>query len=239
MYETESETVIKNYFTKVKAILPTNIDQKYTIIKAAMGENFAVDGKLGSGKTYTILNIIADFITKGKKILYVNQDLDNVWDLEKNLRFLDLEHYVLNLTKSLRDINVPKMSLPQLSNTDFKLEDLEIITRFEQGLDEKINGFSIRYILETLSTLRNSDEMLTPIEIEENLQKYEVLSLYSDLKKVEEAILITGKYDDNIWKKLNISHNNITEDEIKDRAINLNDKHIVLVEEIKKTSNKT
>ena len=27
-------------------------------------------GVTGSGKTYTILNIIADFIAKGKKILY-------------------------------------------------------------------------------------------------------------------------------------------------------------------------
>lgn len=233
MYETESETVIKNYFTKVKSILPTNIDQKYTILKASMGENFAVDGKLGAGKTYTILNIIADFIAKGKKILYVNQDLDNVWDLEKNLRFLDLEHYVVNLTKSLRDINVPKMNLPQFSNTDFKLEDLEIITRFEKGLDEKTNGFSVRYMLETLSILRNSEEMLIPIEIEENLQKYEVDKLYNDLRKVEESILITGKYTDNIWKRLNISHNNITKEEIIDRAINLNKIHFILIEEIK------
>ena len=84
------------------------MDQKYVILKSLHGDNFTVDGRLGSGKTYTILNIIVDAIFKGKKILYVDQDLDNVWDLEKNLKFVGLDSYIYNLTKSLREIEVPK-----------------------------------------------------------------------------------------------------------------------------------
>ena len=101
VYEVSSEEVIKDYFKEVRAILPTNMDQKYVILKALHGDSFTVDGRLGSGKTYTILNIIVDAIFKGKKVLYVDQDLDNVWDLEKNLKFLGLDSYIYNLTKSL------------------------------------------------------------------------------------------------------------------------------------------
>lgn len=238
MYESSSEEIIKSYFTNVNAILPTNIEQKYAILKATSGDNFAIDGRLGAGKTYTILNIIADFLSKGKTVLYVNQDLDNVWDLEKNLKFLDLEHYVYNLTKSLRDITVPKMELPELYNSDFKPDDLDIITRFEKGLDEKINGYTIRTLLEKLAELRNSDKELIPIDIEENLQKYEIEELYEALIKVESAIKVVGVYKDNIWKKLNISHNNITPKEIEDRAKNLYTKHIELVSLIRKFCHK-
>ena len=106
IYETSSEEINKKYFSTIHAILPTNIDQKYAILKAAQGDSFAVDGRLGSGKTYTILNIIADGIKKNKKILYVNQDLDNIWDVEKNLRLLELGQYAYNVIENNKDENV-------------------------------------------------------------------------------------------------------------------------------------
>lgn len=232
MYESSSQEIIKTYFDTINAILPTNIEQKYAILKAAAGNNFAIDGRLGSGKTYTILNIIADCISKGKQVLYVNQDLDNVWDLEKNLKFLDLDHYVYNLTKSLRDINVPKMELPTILNQEFTDEDLNVVTKFEKGLDEKINGFTIRSLLEKLAELRNGGELLKPIDIEQNLQKHEIIKLYNDLIEIEKAIKVIGIYEENIWKKLYTSHNNITQKEIVDRAKNLYEKHTKLVSEI-------
>lgn len=221
IYETSSDEIIKQYFKKVNSILPTNIDQKYVILKASQGDTFAVDGRLGSGKTYTILNILADAIKKNKKVLYVNQDLDNVWDVEKNLRFLELGQYVYNLTKSLREITVPTVSLPPLSNQDFKLDEIDEIMRFEKGLDEKVNGFSIRYILENLTVLRYTYSDLIPIELEENLQKYEVDYIYKSLKEVEEGLKIIGLYRNNIWRKLSISHNNFTVDEVISRTTQL------------------
>ena len=48
------------------------------VAKAVNGEKFIVNGKLGSGKTYTALNIIADRLAKNKRILYINQDIDSI-----------------------------------------------------------------------------------------------------------------------------------------------------------------
>ena len=233
IYETSSEEIIKKYFNTIHAILPTNIDQKYVILKADQGDTFAVDGRLGSGKTYTILNIIANAIKKNKKILYVNQDLDNVWDVEKNLRFLELGQYVYNLTKGLREINVPTVGLPPLSDQEFKIDDLEEISRFEKGLDEKVNGFTVRYILENLAILKNTYDDLIYIDIEEPLQKHEVDYLYNALKKVEEGLKEIGIYQNNIWKKLSISHNNFTVDEVIGRTTQLYELNDELAEKVK------
>lgn len=232
IYETTSEEINKKYFSTVHAILPTNIDQKYAILKASQGDSFAVDGRLGSGKTYTILNIIADGIKKNKKILYVNQDLDNIWDVEKNLRLLELGQYAYNLTKSLREITVTSVDLPDLSEPDFKLEDLEELARFEKGLDEKINGFSVRYILENLALLNNKHDNLVSIDILANLQKHEVDYVYNALKNVEEGLKVVGIYKDNIWKKLSISHNNFTVDEVISRTTHLCELNLELSEKV-------
>ena len=61
------KTIVQRFFKNIYSILPTNFDQKYVLIKANEGDNFAVDGRLGSGKTYTIINLIADQVRKGKK----------------------------------------------------------------------------------------------------------------------------------------------------------------------------
>ncbi len=233
VYEVSSEDVIREYFKEVRAILPTNMDQKYVILKALHGDNFTVDGRLGSGKTYTILNIIVDGIFKGKKILYVDQDLDNVWDLEKNLKFVGLDSYIYNLTKSLREIEVPKMSLPAPTDVEFTEEDIKTLNNFENELDSKEHGFPIRYILETLAVLNNTPHSFIPLKVEKLIQKYEAFDLYDDLKKVEKAFDIVVNYEKNLWKNLNISHNNFTINEIKDRTNRIYNIHIKLNQEVK------
>ena len=62
IYDRKPEVIMKEYYNKINAVLPTNISQKEAILKAAIGENFIINGKLGSGKTYTAINIICDQI---------------------------------------------------------------------------------------------------------------------------------------------------------------------------------
>lgn len=228
IYETPSKDIINEYFKEVKAILPTNMDQKYVILKTIHGDNFTVDGRLGSGKTYSILNIIADGIYKNKKILYVDQDLDNVWDLEKNLKFLGLDSHVYNLTKSLREIEVPKITLPSITDIELSEEEKEKIFQYENTIDERFYGFNFRYIMETLAVLKNTQHQFLDMDVERIIQRYEALDLCDNLKKVENHFKIIKNYDQNIWRNLNISHNNFTINEIKERAERIYDIHISL-----------
>ncbi|MGM9898975.1 MAG: hypothetical protein ACI32E_00170 [Bacilli bacterium] len=218
IYETTNTQIMQQYFDNIYSVLPTNIDQKYAILKVSQGENLAIDGRLGTGKTYTIINILADAIRKDKKVLYVNQDLDNIWDVEKNLKFLGLGQYIYNLTKNLRDIDVPQMSLPQLHNVTLAPEEINMLIEYENVFDERINGETIAKILEDYATIKNSNIELKPVVVETDLQKHEINNLYNCLKKVEKSFDVIENYSNNIWRKLNISHNNYIVSEIIERT---------------------
>ena len=71
IYSKKPEEIHKEFFQKAKAILPTNIYQKHAILKAINGEKFVINGKLGSGKSYTALNIIAEEFYMLIKILII------------------------------------------------------------------------------------------------------------------------------------------------------------------------
>jgi len=214
LYETTDLEITKVYFEKTHSILPTNIDQKYIILKAMQGESFGVDGRLGSGKTHTILNIIANAIRDNKKVLYVNQDLDNILDVEKNFKCLGLDNFIFNLSKSIREVDVPTMAELSTKNLSFTQDELKLISDFQEELDERIDGYVVRYILEKLAIIENSHLELIDINIEKNLEKYEVEMVYSELLKTEAAFKVVENYEANIWKNLSIAHNNITVSEI-------------------------
>ncbi len=121
LYEKEStpNVLIKRYFNEVNAVLPTNMEQKYALLNASMGKSFVVDGKLGSGKSYTAINMIVDALTKNKKVLYVNQDIDNLFEIKKNLTVLKLDAYTYNFAKNVKSIKIPNLTFPNYENPDF------------------------------------------------------------------------------------------------------------------------
>lgn len=121
LYEKEStpNVLIKKYFNEVNAVLPTNIEQKYALLNATNGKSFIVNGKLGSGKSYTAINMIVDALSKNKKILYVNQDIDNLFEIKKNLAVLKLDVYTYNFAKNIKTIKIPPLSFPSFENPTF------------------------------------------------------------------------------------------------------------------------
>lgn len=217
-YEVSDVDIVKSYFENAYSILPTNIDQKYIMLKVLAGDSFCVDGRLGSGKTHTILNIMANAIKNNQCILYINQDLDNILDVEKNLKYLGFEKNIYNLTKSILEIDIPEMENLEIRDVKFNPQDLIKIQMFQEGLDERINGYEIRKILEKLAVIKNLHLNLIDIPIHMSLEKYEIELLYKDLKKTEQSLKIIENYDQNIWKQLNITHNNITTAEIIEKT---------------------
>lgn len=121
LYDKEStpNVLIKKYFNEVNAVLPTNIEQKYALLNASNGKSFIVNGKLGSGKSYTAINMIVDALSKNKKILYVNQDIDNLFEIKKNLAVLKLDVYTYNFAKNIKTVKIPPLSFPNYENPNF------------------------------------------------------------------------------------------------------------------------
>ena len=82
IYETNSFEVMKKFYTSdFKSTTPLNIEQKYIINKVLQKENFVVNGKLGSGKTTTIVNVLLDCL-EWQKGSYINNDLHNIESIQ-------------------------------------------------------------------------------------------------------------------------------------------------------------
>lgn len=219
------QTIFNRYYNEVKAIFPTNTIQKYVILKASEGEKFSVNGRLGSGKTYTILNIIADQIRKDKKILYVNQDADNIYDIEKNFTYLGLKPYTYNLTKNLREIVKQDFVLEDVDTSGVSENIINDIFELPNTLKKRMHGFKIANIYEYLAILKQRYKDIYEIPLETVLESHEAISIYEDLIQIEEALSKIDLYANNIWHKLQVSHNNLTSNDILSRIQTWNTTH--------------
>lgn len=238
IFEMTEKTIVQRFFKNIYSILPTNFDQKYVLIKANEGDNFAVDGRLGSGKTYTIINLIADQVRKGKKILYLNQDLDNISSLENKLIELGIGKvcYQLSKTNKKIDNSVPIV----LKNETNELNDSSTNDLFRYiGQSQKtIHGFSIQKIFEELAVLKRENPKISTIKLETVLERHEVKLIYDELVSIEDSLKVIDLYANNIWHRLHTSYNNITKVDIINRVEELSEINLDLHERVKKFCNK-
>lgn len=202
IYESKEINLYNDYFTKVKAILPANLHQKHAILRAHNGESFAVDGKLGSGKTYTAINIIADAISSDKKILYVNQDLDNVWEIEKNMKYFGLDNLVVNLTTKTSNIEVEPVILPTDISNNFDFEPIKFFDKLEEARHKRIGGFTFDYLIENQAILKRIYPDIKEIDLEVRLERYEYGHVKQLLKTIEEKLKVINNFNDNVWRGL-------------------------------------
>lgn len=216
--ENNHSDIIKTYFKQFKGILPTNTLQKYVCLKAQAGNNFCVDGRLGTGKTHTIINIMGDALTRGKKVLYINQDLDQTWYVEKKLRELGLGAYLKSLTYNKKEEIVYQKKTSLKPSNISQNQVIDNIDEWTISLEQKIHGFSGNYIFETLTNLKNNNPKLSTIDIEQDLEKHEVMHIYETLQKIEKKLSTITPFEDNLWKNLQISSNNILIEDLIDRT---------------------
>lgn len=216
IFEINDIELIKKYFKNVHAIKPSNIEQKYVILKAHNGENIVIDGKLGAGKSSTALNIIADKIYDGKKVLYVNQDLDNISDFRRYIKYLGFEQYAYDLTKNVWNLDDLK-PLDVVSHDKFDESVIDEIAAYRDTYHRKFHGYPYSYILEKLAT-RKSMGLEDKIYLETNLDREEVEYIYKTLKEVEVCLSNVDPLPNNVWARLQSGQNSLTPTDIKNHT---------------------
>lgn len=80
-----------------KIVLDADSSQYLSLVKAASGQNIAIEGPPGSGKSQTIVNLIANSINSGKKVLFVAQKGTALDVVLSRLTSLNLNSLVLPL----------------------------------------------------------------------------------------------------------------------------------------------
>ncbi len=203
--ETNDIELLNQYFKNTHGILTSNIEQKYITLKAHNGESFVVNGKLGSGKTHTIINIIGDFLYNNKKVLYVNHDLDNINDFRRKIKFFGLSGYLHDLTKNVINID-DESELEVKKYGKFDFNTISAISAYRNLYDQKFHGFPYSYILEKIA-IRKARNIKDIVTLEDNLDREEVEYIYKALKQIEHELQFIDPLPDNVWGSLLSSKN--------------------------------
>ena len=80
-----------------KIVVDADSSQYLSLVKAASGQNMALEGPPGSGKSQTIVNMIANAISQNKKILFVAQKGTALEVVLSRLTVLNLDTLILPL----------------------------------------------------------------------------------------------------------------------------------------------
>lgn len=202
IYEKPGVEVLRDFFTNFKPVTPTNIYQKSALLKINNGESFLIDGPLGTGKTHTIINAIANAIFKHKKVLYVSQDTTHVSEVEKLLKQVFLTPFAYNLCRNYVYNDDEETIVPNIREEKIGIETITPISEYEQALYSSIHGCTYSEIITSLAIIKNLHPEIEKIPIEVNLEKYEINDIYQSLKEIEKILEIIEPLDINVWSKI-------------------------------------
>jgi predicted DNA-binding WGR domain protein/DNA polymerase III delta prime subunit len=173
-------------------VITADPTQTRAILQSRAGYSYIIQGPPGTGKSQTITNLIADFVARGKSILFVCEKraaLDVVYHRLKQVGLEELccyihdsqgdkRDFIRNLRTTYEDFTRNKMDLAQMKSKRQTLLDrmnsqLDLIREFHQTslLEGKDTGIETRALIERLIVLREELVALRPEE-EEQLPSY-------------------------------------------------------------------
>ncbi len=83
--------------TEIATVLSADSSQLEAVLRAREGESFWIHGPPGTGKSQTIVNIIADALARGKSVLFVSEKRAALEVVLRRLREVHLEPFCLDL----------------------------------------------------------------------------------------------------------------------------------------------
>jgi DNA polymerase III delta prime subunit len=149
--------------------------QTSAILKSRAGYSYIIQGPPGTGKSQTITNLIADFVARGKSILFVCEKraaLDVVYHRLKQVGLEELccyihdsqgdkREFIKNLKATYEDFVENKLDLPALKDRRESLlrdmnRHLELLREFHDTClsEETSTGLTVRDLIELIITLR-------------------------------------------------------------------------------------
>ncbi len=166
-------------------VVPCDPTQAQSIAQAQTGESYIIQGPPGTGKSQTITNLIADFVARGKRVLFVcekraaidvvylrlkQQGLDDLCSLihdsqaDKKSFVMDLKATYEGLLKDDDSHDADKQRQQQITAVERELQPLEA---FHQAMREKTEdtGIPVRQLLQRVVEL-NQKTQLTDLEKE-------------------------------------------------------------------------
>lgn len=190
-------------------VVTADATQTAAVALARVGDSYIIQGPPGTGKSQTITNLIADYVARGKRVLFVcekraaidvvfhrlrQQGLDELCCMIHDSQ-ADKKAFVLNLKQTYEQWLATEDGLDELqrqrSNTvDALLQDVAALQRFDtamRGIPER-TGTRLRSLLHRLVSLRAHQADLPPREAEA-LPAYEAWLAHGGLAERLQQVL--------------------------------------------------
>ena len=124
-------------------VLDSDSSQFLALLKVASGENVALEGPPGSGKSQTIVNAIANTLHAGKRVLFVAQKMTALEVVHARLQALGLHDFVLPMVGSKSDTESFYETLERRlgSNAQQQTKQLDTLRTQLQQQKEEISSY--------------------------------------------------------------------------------------------------
>lgn len=209
-----------------RLVLDADSSQFLALMKAAGGQNMAIEGPPGSGKSQTIVNLIANAIGSGKRVLFVAQKGTALQVVLSRLQHLGLDSLVLPLMgkkadsqefyealgarvelEGYRSRHKPPIAKADLQRKRYELNShVDILKAVPVGTQltvHQVLGLSAKYqekIGELPDYLQQSDFSVSTLNIPVDADLFfEVNSWGESWSKQLEEVQLS---DDTLWSKL-------------------------------------
>ncbi|MGN6553594.1 MAG: DUF4011 domain-containing protein, partial [Verrucomicrobiota bacterium] len=182
-------------------VISCDATQASAIARARTGASYIIQGPPGTGKSQTITNLIADYVARGKRVLFVCEKRAAIDVVFHRLRQQGLDELCCLIHDSQTDKKAFIQNLKQtyekfLSQTDLDPEaaslraktlkameqDLAALRRFSDVMREthEHTGIAVRTLLHRLVELRGRASDLPP-EVEDLLPEYPLWQQHGDV----------------------------------------------------------
>ena len=195
-------------------VLDADSSQQLCIQYALRGQSFVIQGPPGTGKSQTIANIVAEFISRGKKVLFVSEKMAALEVVYKRLKEVGLSDFCLELhshkankrevvselDRCLEEIPVPQKSL---ADSEFwKISRLrKYLNNYVKALHKKYEPikWSAYEIIGKLSKLQEFPYI--PVEFDtEGLTSEGFLRIEDFIKRLKGVWKVAKEGDNFSWK---------------------------------------
>lgn len=195
-------------------VISCDATQASAIARARTGASYIIQGPPGTGKSQTITNLIADYVARGKRVLFVcekraaidvvfhrlrQQGLDELCCLIHDSQ-TDKKAFILNLKQtyekflSQADLD-PEAEALRAKTLKAMEQDLAALRRFSEVMRQSHarTGVAVRSLLHRLVELRGRAAELSP-EIEDLLPEYPLWQQHGDVvSRLDTALADLGE----------------------------------------------
>ncbi|HUA66093.1 MAG TPA: AAA domain-containing protein [Alphaproteobacteria bacterium] len=190
-------------------VIPCDATQASAISRARSGASYIIQGPPGTGKSQTITNLIADYVARGKRVLFVcekraaidvvfhrlrQQGLDELCCLIHDSQ-TDKKAFIQNLKQTYDKFlapDDPDADVDTRCQTTLKAMELELaaLRRFSDVMQQKHfhTGIAVRSLLRRLVELRGRAREL-PLQVEDVLPEYPLWLQHGDVVNRLQAAL--------------------------------------------------